>query len=175
MPPQRPRRCEADCHGRGVCNAATGVCACRAGYNGSSCGTLNPRPCNGGKNDGLWHGSHCAGECDERRGFCWCPGRLRERPMADTCQVKHMPLEAFAALTLKPDPAWVRFHSNGSRMDAGVLSLPRPEQRRRPFQAGHKISLHVRLDLLHVKVRNHCGLGIEAELTSRKKCFVSLR
>lgn len=85
LPPQRPRRCEADCHGRGVCNAATGVCACLAGYNGSSCGTLNPRPCNGGKNDGLWHGSHCAGECDELTGFCWCPGRLRVRPMGERC------------------------------------------------------------------------------------------
>ena len=121
----RAKSCEANCHGHGVCDLQTGVCACEAGYNGSSCRSTNLRECNH-VNDGLWHASHCAGECDERTGYCWCPGRIGERPMADTCQVKHMSVDAFAAFTLKPDPAWIRFAADGSKVDGGVLSLQQP-------------------------------------------------
>ena len=131
----RARQCEeAHCHGHGVCDLQTGVCACEAGYNGSACRSVNLRECNG-KTDGLWHASHCAGECDERRGFCWCPGRIGERPMGDTCQVKHMPVEAFAALVLKPDPAWIRFAPNGSKLDAGVNVIADRSERDRRRQA----------------------------------------
>ena len=112
----RAKSCEATCHGHGVCDLHPGVCACEAGYNGSACRTINLRECNH-VNDGLWHASHCAGECDERTGYCWCPGRIGERPMADTCQVKHMSVDAFAAFTLKPDPAWIRFAADGSKVD----------------------------------------------------------
>ena len=115
----RRRACVADCHGHGVCDEQTGVCACEAGFNGSACERANVRGCNG-PTDGLWHASHCAGECDERRGYCFCPGRINRRPMSDTCQVKYMPVDAFAALGLKPDPAWIRFALNGSRLDLGV-------------------------------------------------------
>ena len=116
----------ADCHGRGVCDLQSGVCACEAGFNGTGCEGVNVRVCNG-KTDSLWHASHCAGECDERRGFCWCPGKVGRRTMADTCQVKHMPLAAFAALTLKPDPAWVLFAPNGTQLyDPGFKAMPRP-------------------------------------------------
>ena len=115
----RRRACVSACHNRGVCDEQTGVCACEAGYNGSACENLNLRGCNG-RTDGLWHASHCAGECDERRGYCFCPGQINGRPMSDTCQVQHMPVDAFAALVLKPDPAWIRFAANGSKLDRGV-------------------------------------------------------
>ena len=117
----------ADCHGHGVCDEQTGVCACQAGYNGTACEGFNLRECNEA-NDGLWHASHCAGECDEKKGYCWCPGKLDQRPMVDTCQVKHMPLEAFAALKLKPDPAWIRFGRDGQKLDSGVSALPTAQQ-----------------------------------------------
>ena len=81
------RRCEADCHGHGVCDQLTGACNCMAGWNGTACAERNLRTCNGGTNDGLWVQSHCAGECDETRGWCWCPGKIGVRPMPDTCQV----------------------------------------------------------------------------------------
>ena len=116
----RARNCEADCHGRGVCNRLTGVCACRVGFNGSSCATRNPRPCNGPK-DGLWIASHCAGECDEERGWCWCPGKVHQRPMGEHCQPSHMPLSAFAALGLPP-------HLDQGLLLAGSApSLPLPQ------------------------------------------------
>ena len=126
----------ANCHGHGVCDRQTGICACEAGYNGSACEGFNLRECNGAT-DGLWHASHCSGECDETKGYCWCPGKLNQRPMADTCQVKHMPVDAFAALKLKPDPAWIRFAPNGSKLDAGLLSLDKAEQaaRRKVFSS----------------------------------------
>ena len=40
------KACAADCHGRGVCDRQTGVCACEAGYNGSACEGVNLRECN---------------------------------------------------------------------------------------------------------------------------------
>ena len=113
------RACASNCHGRGICDQQTGVCACEAGYNGSACEGFNLRECNG-RTDGLWHASHCAGECDERRGYCFCPGRIDERPMSDTCQVRHMEVDAFAALVLKPDPAWIRFGPDGKQLDVGI-------------------------------------------------------
>ena len=103
------------------------MCACQAGYNGTACEGFNLRECNEA-NDGLWHASHCAGECDEKKGYCWCPGKLDQRPMVDTCQVKHMPLEAFAALKLKPDPVWIRFGRDGQKLDSGVSALPTAQQ-----------------------------------------------
>ena len=139
------KACAANCHGHGICDAQTGFCACEAGYNGSACEGINLRECNGAT-DGLWHASHCAGECDERRGLCWCPGRIGERPLGDTCQVKHMPLEAFAALTLKPDPAWIRFAANESKIEGGLHSLPRREQSRRRDAYG--LDLQSRTDAL---------------------------
>ena len=144
LPPQRPRRCEADCHGRGVCNAATGVCACRAGYNGSSCGTLNPRPCNGGKNDGLWHGSHCAGECDELTGFCWCPGRLRVRPMGESCQPQRMPLDVYAALELYTD-IWEGTSADGKVVLDPCPAKDRAKQRARKAELARRV-LELRAD-----------------------------
>ena len=138
LPPQRPQRCEADCHGRGVCNAATGVCACRAGYNGSACGTLNPRPCNGGKNDGLWHGSHCAGECDELTGFCWCPGRLRVRPMGESCQPQRMPLDVYAALELYTD-IWEGTSADGKRVLDPCPAKDRAKQQARKAELDRRV------------------------------------
>lgn len=117
------RQCAAGCNDRGVCDQLSGVCACEAGYNGSACEGVNVRGCNG-ETDGLWHASHCAGECDERTGYCWCPGRLRDRPMSDTCQAKLMPVDVFAALTLKPDPEWAVYARNGSVLLKGVGGLP---------------------------------------------------
>jgi len=84
-----------------------------AGFNGSACEGRNPRPCNGPR-DGLWLASHCAGECDEATGFCWCPGKLRLRPMGESCQPRHMPLSAFAALGLPADVLQPSVHPNGS-------------------------------------------------------------
>ena len=138
LPPQRARQCEADCHGRGVCNAATGVCACRAGYNGSACGTLNPRPCNGGKNDGLWHGSHCAGECDELTGFCWCPGRLRVRPMGESCQPQRMPLDVYAALELYTD-IWEGTSADGKRVLDPCPAKDRAKQQARKAELDRRV------------------------------------
>lgn len=59
-------QCINNCHGRGVCDKSTGVCACEAGYNGSSCEGVNVRKCND-RTDGMWVASHCAGECDVKR------------------------------------------------------------------------------------------------------------
>ena len=131
--PQPIRRCEADCHGRGVCNEETGVCNCRAGFNGSACATLNPRPCNGGKNDGLWHGSHCAGECDEATGFCWCPGKVGVRPMGESCQPVRMPLDVYAALNLYTD-IWEGTSADGARVVDPCPAADRSKQRLRKQQ-----------------------------------------
>lgn len=35
-----PRRCPGDCSGNGVCNLASGVCVCDAGFGGATCGAL---------------------------------------------------------------------------------------------------------------------------------------
>ena len=138
LPPQRPRRCEADCHDRGVCNAETGVCACRAGYNGTACGSLNLRPCNGGKNDGLWHGSHCAGECDELTGFCWCPGRLHMRPMGESCQPVRMPLDVYAALELYTD-IWEGTSADGKRVLDSCPAADHAKQQRRKRELDRRV------------------------------------
>lgn len=129
--------CAYSCHGRGICDKSTGVCACEAGYNGSFCEEVNVRKCND-RSDGLWVASHCAGECDERRGWCWCPGKIGERPMVEVCQVKHMPLEAFAALELAPDPQARKYDpSTGEEinpMGPGRVRV-RDDARKREFQA----------------------------------------
>ena len=129
----RGHACKSACHGRGICDEQTGICACQAGYNGTACEGINVRECNGAT-DGLWVASHCAGECDERRGYCFCPGKINERPMSDTCQVRYMPVDSFAALTLKPDPAWIRFAADGKQVDLGIgkgSGLPRAEEQSR--------------------------------------------
>ena len=129
--------CAADCHGRGVCDKSTGICACEAGYNGTACETLNVRKCND-QSDGMWVASHCAGECDEKRGWCWCPGQVGSRPMVETCQVKHMPLESFAALLLKPDPQARKYHpATGEEIDSmGPGRVPsRDSARQRQFRS----------------------------------------
>ena len=89
------RTCTENCHGRGVCDPLLGVCNCYVGWNGTSCEGRSLRTCNGGSHDGLWMQSHCAGECDESRGWCWCPGKVGVRPMPDGCQVERMPLSVF--------------------------------------------------------------------------------
>ena len=137
-PPQRARQCVADCHGRGVCNEETGVCACRAGYNGSACESLNLRLCNGGKTDGLWHGSHCAGECDELTGFCWCPGRLRVRPMSESCQPVRMTLDAYAALGLYTD-IWEGTSADGKQVLDPCPAKDRAKQERRKAELDARV------------------------------------
>ena len=49
--------------------------------------------------------------------------------MGDTCQVKYMPFDAFAALTLKADPAWTRYAANASLQDTGTSLLSKGEQK----------------------------------------------
>ena len=102
------RACTENCRGRGVCDPLLGVCNCYVGWNGTSCEGRSLRTCNGGSHDGLWMQSHCAGECDENRGWCWCPGKVGERPMPDGCQVERMPLSVFRVRVrarVRPSPS----------------------------------------------------------------------
>lgn len=131
---QAPRACLASCHGRGVCNHQTGQCNCEAGRNGTTCESLNPRPCNG-PHDGLWVASHCAGECDHATGFCWCPGKLGLRPMGESCQPRYMPLQvrpqrrqtATAALPPCPLPLTLT-GANPVPFPLGAQPLPLPRR-----------------------------------------------
>eukprot|EP00966_Prymnesium_polylepis_P049570 1147382-Prymnesium_polylepis.1 len=86
----------------------------------------------------MWVASHCAGECDEKRGWCWCPGKVGTRPLVETCQVKHMPLEAFAALVLKPDPQARKYDPSTTKeidsMGPGRVAA-RDDARQRKFRA----------------------------------------
>ena len=41
------------CHGRGICDKSSGVCLCKAGFNGTSCGKATVRVCNA-PSDGHW-------------------------------------------------------------------------------------------------------------------------
>ena len=115
------RSCTENCHGRGVCDPLLGVCNCYVGWNGTSCEGRSLRTCNGGSHDGLWMQSHCAGECDESRGWCWCPGKVGVRPMPDSCQVGRMPLSVFAALELRPGP-----DSSGEWLNGSAAVAPAP-------------------------------------------------
>lgn len=119
-----PVPCVRNCSGAGSCDLHTGVCSCKAGTFGRSCEERSVRECNGAT-DGLWMASHCVGECDGTTGFCYCPGRVGERPLPDTCQASHLSLDAFAALGLRPDPASPGFSPRDGSVVVAAPSTPR--------------------------------------------------
>lgn len=94
------RPCTQNCNNVGTCNYDLGICSCPAGWKGSSCETVQKRPCtnrfrNHGPNvvghidengrDLDWHAegfteSRCLGVCDDVIGRCYCDGTFRFVP-----------------------------------------------------------------------------------------------
>ena len=80
-PSYRPQSCSGGCGEHGVCNEASGSCHCSSGWRGRTCELEDQWACNAPDGRYLW--SRCAGECDQRYGYCFCGGRALypDRPL----------------------------------------------------------------------------------------------
>ena len=82
-PPSLPpmRACPGGCGTDGVCDALLGICRCVSGRAGVRCEREERWRCNADDGRYLW--SRCAGECDTRRGYCFCGARgaYPDRPL----------------------------------------------------------------------------------------------
>ena len=67
------RGCNGGCGADGSCDALLGVCRCSTGHTGEHCEQSERWRCNADDGRYLW--SRCAGECDERHGYCYCGAR----------------------------------------------------------------------------------------------------